>query len=320
MDIGSETSNKIHRVSPIAVAEEPCYLPTLPTLPKHVHTLIFDELDAKEVVHLSLTCRRLLSAGASHLLDTVAADLGAWARESVICIGSQAGDGDYPPVIGQDETLNDFIDPDAKKEDHVSLYEYANVFCQRVPVSGFYPVLRDGILLSKAFDDEFYRLPAPVIKDLIPLLYPIRQDYYPDDQVWVLRNLSTREYVLSSGFYLGSCRAPGCGIRRVNFGDIILSRICWSSKQPVEFEDGNGKPTHRGRWAGCRIDITTLEKHEQEYACERAVKIINEGIAAEQQPWIDITVEAKEVLVGVWGQQYGTGTACNHVQQGQKPV
>lgn len=304
----------MHRASSLAGSEESGLPATLPSLPKDVLTLILDELVSKDIVHLSLTCRQLLRAGASHMLDTVAADLGAWAGENVICIGNEAGDGDYPPVI---EALHDFFDPDGEKEDHVSLYQYANRFCQRVPVSGFYPVLRNGIMLSKAFDDEFYRLPVPIIKDLMRLLCPTMQDYYPNDKIWVLRNLSTREYVQSSEFSLGSYIIHGCGSRRVSFGDVVLSRICWSSEHPVEFDNRDGMSIHRGPWAGCRLDITTLEKHEQECARERPTKIIKEGIATRQRrDWVDITHEAREVLAGVWGQQYGTHS--NRVRGGRR--
>ena len=83
--------------------------------------------------------------------------------------------------------------------------------------------------------------------------------YFPLDEKWILRNLTTQEYVRAEAIALKPEYINGPIIRgEIGFGEVVLSRICWSSNICVNMsyntEEYNGN-IHRGVWAGHRFDI-----------------------------------------------------------------
>jgi hypothetical protein len=83
---------------------------------------------------------------------------------------------------------------------------------------------------------------------------------YPDDQKWVLRNLTTREFVRAEAV-AGSSEETGAYIEGVGLGHIVLFRILWSS--PLSQARLAGRSMRQGVWAGHRLLITTLDHHER---------------------------------------------------------
>lgn len=110
-----------------------------------------------------------------------------------------------------------------------------------------------------------HRISAHLCPGIEPLLCPSHSIFYPSGQVWILRNLTTGEFVRSEVFALKSRLAysttytHGPRIEGVGFGDVVLMRCTWSSTS-----DSTGMPyrrkIRRGIWAGHRLAITTLDR------------------------------------------------------------
>jgi hypothetical protein len=94
---------------------------------------------------------------------------------------------------------------------------------------------------------------------------------------WVLMNLSKQQYVkstvASSILPLMDATDAGC------FGQLILSRICWSTDDSCAMHSEG--PLHRGPWAGDRFRIVTLDVFERRTSGEE---------------WKDVSMEAPEWL------------------------
>jgi hypothetical protein len=90
----------------------------------------------------------------------------------------------------------------------------------------------------------------------------IEETYFPEDQQWILRNLTTRQFVRSEAIALKPEFIHGPNINVLGFGEIVTSCICWSTSSSINMSDTTN--ISRGVWAGHCFDITTLARHEDE--------------------------------------------------------
>ncbi|KAK3938090.1 hypothetical protein QBC46DRAFT_365724 [Diplogelasinospora grovesii] len=112
--------------------------------------------------------------------------------------------------------------------------------------------------------------------------------YFPQDQPWILRNLTMREFVRSEAIALKPRYIRGPDILVLSFGEVVLSRICWSTSSSVGINDTTN--ISRGVWAGHRFDITTLARHEGETS----------GAG-----WSDVSDEVAREIASIWKSEYG---------------
>ncbi len=112
-------------------------------------------------------------------------------------------------------------------------------------------------------------------------------DFYPEDQPWILRNLTTQEYVRSEAIAIKPEYIHGPHIDVLGFGEVVLSRICWSTDETCNMMTN----ISRGLWAGHRFDITTFDKHRQ--SCSG------------QAEWKDISEEVANEIERIWHDQFG---------------
>ncbi|EHK22424.1 uncharacterized protein TRIVIDRAFT_60714 [Trichoderma virens Gv29-8] len=110
--------------------------------------------------------------------------------------------------------------------------------------------------------------------------------YFPRDQPWILRNLTAKEFVRSEAIALRPEFIHGPFIDGFGFGEVIISRICWSTVPCPSMDCA--VPIHRGVWAGHGFDITTLAKHRAG-TTEAEWRDVSEEVASE----IAIICEAK---------------------------
>ncbi|EFR00520.1 hypothetical protein MGYG_03524 [Nannizzia gypsea CBS 118893] len=263
------------------------YKPQLGRLPVEVYEKIFEELDLLDIIHLGLTSRCFLRLLAKHLRSNITANLGQWAGESIICLGGVTDQNDFPPVLFDDPHLRKIFAPHLNKladTDHPTLIEFLRE-CGPLLPHGLRTPSNCGFLHSKWFDDEFYKLPITVISQMIELLCPTEGDYYPPGAKWVLRNLTTKEYVHDPGKGLG-------------FGDIILLRTSWASKPPAGLQINDEAPIHRGIWAGHRFELVQWKNHDREIVAETKSRMIRGSPAG--KPWIDVSDDVIGELKELW--------------------
>jgi hypothetical protein len=61
-----------------------------------VHDLVFQELDIEDVFGLSFTNQYFWDVGRKHIQTFYISFLGPWTGESIICVGQDIENGDYP--------------------------------------------------------------------------------------------------------------------------------------------------------------------------------------------------------------------------------
>jgi hypothetical protein len=114
--------------------------------------------------------------------------------------------------------------------------------------------------------------------------------YFPSDRPWVLRNLTKREYIRADALalYPDECEGPFIGVPgvRPGLGEVVMSRIAWSSDFSDECYYGQG--ITRGVWAGDRFDI-------------RAVGTVDlDGENEFEKPWKDVSAEVARETFCTW--------------------
>jgi hypothetical protein len=93
-----------------------------------------------------------------------------------------------------------------------------------------------------------------------------RKMLFPEDRNWVLRNLTTKEFVHTEDIALSPGYVEGPFVKGVGFGELVLTRICWSTTTRCGHLDitwphpNLDMSTDRGVWVGHRFDITMQDK------------------------------------------------------------
>ncbi|KAJ5798386.1 uncharacterized protein N7503_007682 [Penicillium pulvis] len=222
---------------------------SLYALPSKVHNLIFDSLDEiEDVLSLSLVNRYFWAVGLTHIEDRIVSFLAPWAGERIICVSDDSDPSDFPPgLLSADEQadLAQLI-----RVHHIDTFTIDNKWKKTGSQS-----------LSQRLENQFKRWEAehPMSEadrtEILMGLKPEMLEFYPRDQPWILRNLTTKEYVRSEVIALKESFIHGPQIDVLGFSEVLISRISWSSR-PIDV--GHGLNLSHGKWAGHRFDIVPL--------------------------------------------------------------
>lgn len=274
-------------------AKRQCSTLHLTTLPPEIQCHILSFLDLGEVLTLGLTCKALWNVAKFQITLHFPQYLGVWAGVPVICVGSwDAHSTDsYPPVLSEKdkEELQNGLDPnelsymftDQEKDpepvnlNKLARYRYSSIWDVNY---SFPPVL--STLASDLY--QKYRYP----KDIFRITAPKPSSFFPADRKWILRDLTTHEFVRSDAIALKPEYVSGPFIRGIGFGEVILARTCWSTNSDVAF-DCNVQ-IHQGAWAGHMLDIVSAET-----------------ISSDIGTWKDISGEVAEEIAEIWKSKYG---------------
>lgn len=260
----------------------------LSTLPPELIGAIFDELRIDHALYLTFVARRFWEIGWPYMEKKLLDILAPWAGHRLICLGlGSAYDSDYQNILTGDEKeeMKQGLTPDEYDEmdlegpfwfypsKPVSLsaivsWRYMEIKVKEDPL--YFQITR---LLSKIIRVEQRRnkLQCSVTMNI--------PDYFPDDRKWVLRNLTTHEFVRSE-VVAGNSKQNGPFFEDLGFEHIVLSRIFWSSEPSTD-----GRSLERGIWAGHRFEIITVDHHTKPTRSEVA--------------WKDISEEAVEDLIQI---------------------
>ncbi|KAI1461826.1 hypothetical protein F4805DRAFT_184154 [Annulohypoxylon moriforme] len=268
------------------------------SLPVEIKQMIFGWLDdLEDRMSLGLTCTYFWSLALSSMHNKWVSNMGNWAGKNIVFVGMDANAGDYPPGLFSEEEkaalpLQKKHTPTFSSDKRpVSLYELAKskyskdqLPYQCDPLHNFLRCLLRG--MSRG-DLEDFSHPGVVarIADLDDLE---EKDFYPTDQPWILRNLTTKEFVRAEAIALKPKFIHGPRIEGLGFGHIVLSRICWSSKPILKINSPMN--VARGVWAGHRFDITTVPRHEE---------------ATKGEEWVDVSQEVLDEINIIYCRQFG---------------
>ncbi|CAP73543.1 uncharacterized protein PODANS_2_9120 [Podospora anserina S mat+] len=246
-----------HSVTDSLVIDRPV---TFSTLPPEVHRLIFTHIECiDDVFRLGLANRYLWSIGREHMHDYYMSFLGRWANEHIVCVGEDVKPGDYPPGLFSAQELDllrqktsdipyDWdVDWDDVAFPNVPFtlhhFTFPSISTQEEDVSLF----GKSLALAGLFHDlDISKDPA---YDYIRSEMLVKQEtYFPQDQQWILRNLTTKQFVRSEAIALKPECIHGPDISVLGFGEVVMSRICWSTSSFTSMSDT--VDISRGTWAG----------------------------------------------------------------------
>lgn len=223
-------------------------------LSSNIHHTIFSNLEnVEDVLRLSLTNRYFWAVGILHIEDHIINSLAPWAGEQIICVSDQCKPCDFPPGL---------VGPTEQAELR-NLYEWNGLdtfpIQQPYKKQGGSPLSQNLIKCFREYEAK-HRLSELDRTEILMGLRPEILEFYPRDRQWILRNLSTKEYVRGDVIALREEFTHGPQIDVLGFAEVLISRISWSSEL---VRIGANENLARGKWAGHRFDITPMSLHEQ---------------------------------------------------------
>ncbi|KAI1194513.1 hypothetical protein F5X97DRAFT_311084 [Nemania serpens] len=265
----------------------------LSMLPPEIYYLIFDHMECiEDVVCFGFTHSYFWPFARSYLDDHYKSFLGIWAGKNFVCIGNHIQPDDYPPDLFSAEELNKL----RQRRVYTPTSRVPFALCHFADPKADHP--RTDFVDPRwealdVFRRYFHRDDRGGTRDVLkfkPRMIPTRSTYYPRDQPWVLRNLTTKEFVRAEGIAIKPEYVHGPNIELAGFGEVIILRTCWSgSLCDIPINGTTGQP--RGVWAGHRLDITTLAKHKSEL---------------DSAKWSDVSDKVAKELADIWFHRFGT--------------
>jgi hypothetical protein len=279
---------------------------SLLNLPTELQDEIISHLDIGTVFCLATCSQSLFYLCRTRILSLLKSQCGQLAGTSLICIGHYLELDDFPPGMTWQSAmepkmaaLRKQLDDDGE-DGRGSLYDVADHFSVLAQPSGSFVTKSMSAAQLSAFRISITKLPRTNQKDLNLLLDFDHRRFYPNSPDWILRNLTTKEYVPRSVVAFHENDTGPFAARGVGLGDALLTRICWSSDPSCALRAAwsmdpavvqRAWDMTRGAWAGHRFDITLLDAVE----------------GKEEHGWTDVSQSVVEELSGVWEGDYGAG-------------
>ena len=250
--------------------------------------MIFQYLTIKSIFVLVLQSQNLWNVAWRHIQAHCAPSCAPWAGKSIICVGNCSEPTDCPNTLTESEKIE--LKEEMSEIDYqTNLYNLADARYQQVRTwqpSRAWDLTAHAAKLGEWFSLSPYHR-SRVSQELNRLKMSA---FYPKDQPWILRNLTTQEYVRSEAIAIEPEYIHGPNIEGLGFGEVVWSRICWSTDANCSIDCTDNK--HRGVWAGHRFDITTLDRHKQG--------------SLEGTEWKDVSEEVVNDLERIWRLHLGS--------------
>ncbi|KFY79385.1 hypothetical protein V499_01626 [Pseudogymnoascus sp. VKM F-103] len=273
------------------------FLTTFPSLPPELHELIFAHLDSiEDLICLSVTSRYFWVIGYKHIQQYYTSLLGRWAGHNIICIGDYVDAGDYPPHLfpaEEEQELNQMkvgfdrncLDSSAGSDTSADAQPLTLYHLAIEPIGTIEEVVDLYQTSTRTLHACMRRCRSSKrLSDFKhPELVMRNSTYFPASQTWILRNLTTHEFVLPTAVALKPEYINGPFIHGLGFGEVVMARTCWTSDYGVAMSCG--ADICRGVWAGHRFDITTLSRHDEETMGEE---------------WRDVSEDVSKEIAHIW--------------------
>ncbi|KAA8899216.1 hypothetical protein FN846DRAFT_990621 [Sphaerosporella brunnea] len=256
-------------LSPVPLSFHVSASPLL-NLPTELLDEVIVYLPLPQLFVLALCSQRLYYTCRSRIMSVLRPRCGQLAGTSLICIGEYIDAGDYPPRIdwipkieelekqlastlgnesrADSEDGDDFgyTDPLRTAKANPNLFHLADAFYEMVPQDSDVSRTLTKALVNSPFCSLFFEphkyLPFNLSLEFRGLRSFASGVLYPNSVEWILRNLTTKEYVRRSAVgpvVNGPFSYGGGG----GLGHVLVSRICWSSDSSTAMSwDG----IHRG--------------------------------------------------------------------------
>ena len=278
-------------------------LNAVPPLPDNAIRSIFKQFDKLcDVIMFSLTSRRHWNIGRGfiyRLRQQIVTKF--WNGERIICIGSSSISGNWPSTLKfsdkNRESFRRFVaTPNQDGVQHIKPYdairEWPNAI-DNVPTPWNRSPLFESYTSLNAFENS---------------VYDILTDFTPRNTIYVLRNLSKKQFVRDNGFnklFAGHRIPKATREKRFTLGHVLLSHICWSSDPSTSIPNYLA-PIHCGDWAGDMFDIVTLTEHQKEWD-ENMVQL-NDILPEARgllKDWEDVTDHSMRIIDDIYVANFG---------------
>lgn len=262
------SSNESHcgddEPGPAASHQSPTLTARLLQLPIEVVFLITAQLDLNSLYTLSCCCRILRSLLHAEVHARFRRTLAPWVNTPLMCAGEYIRSN--PPGITT-QVPKDFIpDPEALEDRDIPPEPYNQMTAYHLMllkrptnvVASSTTCLSPPTLNPTPVEEP--RWPSPGYEPWRRIL-KIKK-YFPPRRLWVLRNLTTMEYVYadvltSKHGYGGGPDCPDAEHRwGFTFGTLIAVNTCWSDDSSASMSGW----CPRGRWAGDCFDIVEQKR------------------------------------------------------------
>src|SRR5258706_14115701 len=209
--------------------------------------MIFKEIDnVYDAIMLGFTHDPLMVIGWEHIRALLVRDSAPWAGTRIICAGSRGDDVPGGLLSEEEEEEWDRLHlakaKEGRERETLNLYYIFDWF------------LEEKYSPKDSKDYQRCMRLSPEERRLIRMI--TEEERYQWEKGWVLVNQTKKEYVTSmaASRILPSMEATDARC----FGQLILSRICWSSHHGwTSFAN-----LHRGVWACDRVMIVTVDVFE----------------------------------------------------------
>ncbi|KAJ7465052.1 hypothetical protein FB451DRAFT_1138366 [Mycena latifolia] len=261
-----------------------------------IHEIYSHLEDLADLFCLSMACQFLWEIGRREIyrhLASLAAGR-SWAGDRIICVGDYLENDDIPESILTPEEEEEFTGEGEDEDGEVfalTLYSYP---CARVPEDMRFDlssVLSKANILERLEGASWRSGGSFFMMRTLHALCDTRYRAKPvaRTQPGVLRNLSRCQYIRESALFdLKDRTQDGMPeINRVDLGDVVLSRICFSSDPSIAMSYDGG--IHRGVWAGDRFDIVDGEWLQG---------------SDDDASWTDVSDEVMKEVEAIWWSEY----------------
>ena len=276
---------------------------TFSTLPFEVYSLIFNNLDPVDITCVGIAMPCLWDVTQDAVLQRYRTMLGLWAGEQIICVDTDVAVDDYPAGLLSASEVAAILSGEKPEvwDDDPAWSKWDDWGGGTQPCHTLYALEGDGVwAMTEAqavYNQCAMRCRASghlgSKKQVDAKLLEICMNgsgLVPRGQSWILRNLTTKEFVTSAGIALDAEFIKGPVITGIGFGHAILCRTCWSLNSSDDSLYGG--QIHSGVWAGHRLDITTRERHDRR---------------SKDEEWKDVSDEVAAEIAAICENEYGAG-------------
>ena len=289
---------------------------TFSNLSVELHRLVFAHIEfIEDVICLGLASRYFWAISQEYVHDYYTSFLGRWAGQNIVCVGEDVKPGDFPPGLFSAEEVDELcqrttdIPYDDEYPDNVAfpavpftLYHFTFPSISSMEVECDLETESELVYFHcKDRGRRSDKTKDPAFNFAYSDICVTESTYFPEVQPWILQNLTTKEFVRSEAIALKPEFIHGPSIDVLGFGEVVMSRICWSTSSYVSMHDTSN--ISRGMWAGHCFDITTLARH---------------GDETRGAEWKDVSEEVASEIAGIWEAEYGPDwreTVCNEWYQ-----
>ncbi|KAJ3478147.1 hypothetical protein NLG97_g8653 [Lecanicillium saksenae] len=274
---------------------------SISNLPTEILLLVFDNIsDMSDVMTFGLTCQRIWSFARIRLCDWQRQMVGPWAGKKLVAVGNSCDTGDYPPGLFTNEEIGKLNRERLEEVDF--LYGGSSFWRYEMSFFALEEVVEDILMPEPNPRAELKHLIGGLIGDgrMDAALYAVshemtlnRDVYGPDTEMWMLRNLTTREFVRSEAVAIKPEFICGPYLAIRGFQHLLLARTCWADSWVGRTMRTLELPVSpRGDWAGHMFEICTVKHHEKH-------------LETTGEHWSDVSCEIAVELDTLWEARYG---------------